>query len=638
MVSRRNGPLVPSTLRLAPDSEEVGAPAPDVVFPGAVPGVATGSTALLSRSAAEASPPPSVSAVGVPNDEIEPKSAANRPLADTSDPAAVSFAAAKVQSGQFLTGGGPPSRGGTGATVISHASLNTIGGENPVTPNDGHTAALAMVTEADQGSAGRGQGISSSAATLPQASAQCGGPLLGDPGPPQRERFIEQSGRASAPMLAMPATAGQAVLAQVAASDLAPRIRYDPSPQMAETGLRSPGRSVLNAASPARPSLSLTRDSGSCSDSAQEGTAGAEASPTPPAVSHTAGTPVLKAAVPSVLTIGEMDRQTDATPRGSLTGEADRETYPGTSAATPAARLNMSHNQDPESLSDSSYLAFHLKLSSGNGVNGLAAGSMARSAQDTGGDQGNSAGHSSTQSGSRLNSNNDDSVSEETGTSPETMASSTASAAEPATRQAGGLGRMDAAPMRPAAESGPGGPLAAIEAAPASTISRGSNSSGSTSTNSFAQPILSQSDPAVTKPPVKALSLKIEGDGGEAVNVRFTERQGQVLVSVRSSDPKLAANLSHDLNDLTSNLDKAGLKSDRLLSELASPGPNQGRGFGASPSSSSQHPDSQQSNEHSSNAGSDGEQNRRKHPDFSNQQNRRQRPNDEWAAAEDLNR
>jgi hypothetical protein len=166
------------------------------------------------------------------------------------------------------------------------------------------------------------------------------------------------------------------------------------------------------------------------------------------------------------------------------------------------------------------------------------------------------------------------------------------------------------------------------------TSAQVSKSPPTSSTSLPSQPIVSQEGEAsATKAPVKEVNLKLEAEGGQSVSLRLTDRQGQVEVSVRSSDPKLAASLRQDLSDLTGNLSKAGLKTDRLLlSDLGSSALGPGRGFAALSASNSQQFRDQQSS-----PGNDGQQQRRNQPDPANQHNRRQqRPNEDWAAAEEV--
>jgi hypothetical protein len=77
-------------------------------------------------------------------------------------------------------------------------------------------------------------------------------------------------------------------------------------------------------------------------------------------------------------------------------------------------------------------------------------------------------------------------------------------------------------------------------------------------------------EPAGNQPPVRSVNLRVEGQSGETVNVRLTDRAGQVLVSVSSSDGRTAASLQQDLATLSSNLEKAGWKAEQSA-PLSSP-------------------------------------------------------------------
>lgn len=211
---------------------------------------------------------------------------------------------------------------------------------------------------------------------------------------------------------------------------------------------------------------------------------------------------------------------------------------------------------------------------------------------------------------------------------------------EPAAKQStspAGEGQASSTPLPSLFESAISGGTANVFSL-ASTNPAVDNSSPSGSTNSPSRPILSSDDGTdTTKPPVREVHLKFEGDSGESINVRLAEHQGQVQVSVRSSDPKLAASLRQDLSELTANLDKLGLKADRALSELNPSASDQGRSVSANSSSGLHQPTSRQSNENPSHSGNDGQQNRRNQPDSPNQQNRRQQQaNEEWAKSEQL--
>lgn len=82
--------------------------------------------------------------------------------------------------------------------------------------------------------------------------------------------------------------------------------------------------------------------------------------------------------------------------------------------------------------------------------------------------------------------------------------------------------------------------------------------------NPSSPPMISLSnEPASNQPPVRSLNLRVEGQSGETVNVRLTDRAGQIQVSVSSSDSRTAASLQQDLATLSSNLEKVGWKAEQ---------------------------------------------------------------------------
>lgn len=93
--------------------------------------------------------------------------------------------------------------------------------------------------------------------------------------------------------------------------------------------------------------------------------------------------------------------------------------------------------------------------------------------------------------------------------------------------------------------------------APERIANEGSAPLGSTRTGEMVE--VAQSSAAS---PAKEMVVRIQGDGGEVVNVRVLDQGGQVQVAVRSSDPVTAAQLRQDLSSLTSSLDRIGWKAD----------------------------------------------------------------------------
>jgi hypothetical protein len=121
-------------------------------------------------------------------------------------------------------------------------------------------------------------------------------------------------------------------------------------------------------------------------------------------------------------------------------------------------------------------------------------------------------------------------------------------------------------------------------------------------------PVVSPSnEPVSNQPPVRSVSLRMEGQSGETVNVRLTDRAGQIQVSVSSSDIRTAASLQQDLATLSSNLEKVGWKADE-------PAP------GSSPKNSDASADQQSRQQSQRQAPGDGEQQSgRRRPSLSEQ-------------------
>jgi flagellar hook-length control protein FliK len=54
------------------------------------------------------------------------------------------------------------------------------------------------------------------------------------------------------------------------------------------------------------------------------------------------------------------------------------------------------------------------------------------------------------------------------------------------------------------------------------------------------------------------LTMRLQGQSGENINVRVFERGGEIQVAVRSSDPAVANIIRHELPGLQNNLEHAG--------------------------------------------------------------------------------
>jgi hypothetical protein len=92
------------------------------------------------------------------------------------------------------------------------------------------------------------------------------------------------------------------------------------------------------------------------------------------------------------------------------------------------------------------------------------------------------------------------------------------------------------------------------------------DNSNSSSSASGSQPIAHQ--PAGDHPTVKTdMSLKMQGQSGENVTVRLTERGGDIQVSVRSNDPATSALLRHELPSIQAGLERAGWQLENTQSQ-----------------------------------------------------------------------
>jgi hypothetical protein len=70
-----------------------------------------------------------------------------------------------------------------------------------------------------------------------------------------------------------------------------------------------------------------------------------------------------------------------------------------------------------------------------------------------------------------------------------------------------------------------------------------------------------QTDPVTPAPPTAAareITLQVGGDGDQRVEVRVTERAGDVYVAVRTPDSRLAGELRQDLPALATRLEQSG--------------------------------------------------------------------------------
>lgn len=111
---------------------------------------------------------------------------------------------------------------------------------------------------------------------------------------------------------------------------------------------------------------------------------------------------------------------------------------------------------------------------------------------------------------------------------------------------------------------------------------------------------------------VHDVQLRLQGEAGESISVRLSDRSGQVQISVRSSDQATATTLRQDLSTLSAGLEKQGFKTD--LSE--------------SPLQTAVHDARDSSNQQQS----DQQGRQRSVPDWQDPPDRkRQSPSDQWA-------
>lgn len=67
---------------------------------------------------------------------------------------------------------------------------------------------------------------------------------------------------------------------------------------------------------------------------------------------------------------------------------------------------------------------------------------------------------------------------------------------------------------------------------------------------------------AVASQPIREVSIRITNEVSQTADVRMVERNGEIQVAVRSSDPILANSLRSDLGDLVRNLSPTGLSAE----------------------------------------------------------------------------
>jgi hypothetical protein len=83
------------------------------------------------------------------------------------------------------------------------------------------------------------------------------------------------------------------------------------------------------------------------------------------------------------------------------------------------------------------------------------------------------------------------------------------------------------------------------------------NNATGTSSKAAILPIDQQAD--IRQPSMKTdLTMRIQGQSGENINVRISERAGDIQISVRSSDQSTASVLKHELPSIEAGLERAG--------------------------------------------------------------------------------
>ncbi|HJY07852.1 MAG TPA: flagellar hook-length control protein FliK [Bryobacteraceae bacterium] len=109
------------------------------------------------------------------------------------------------------------------------------------------------------------------------------------------------------------------------------------------------------------------------------------------------------------------------------------------------------------------------------------------------------------------------------------------------------------------------------------------------------------------------ITFRLQGQSGETVSVRVSDRAGDIQIAVRSTDPATAATLRHDLPTLQSGLERAGWRMESSAANMqpAAATHQPGRGDGGAPDQSRQ-----------------GAQSRAE--DYSQGGRRRSSPNERW--------
>lgn len=76
-----------------------------------------------------------------------------------------------------------------------------------------------------------------------------------------------------------------------------------------------------------------------------------------------------------------------------------------------------------------------------------------------------------------------------------------------------------------------------------------------------------------SRAPLRELSLKLESTGDTSAQVRLSERNGEIQVAVRASDPRLAESLRINVNELVNNLSRGELTAEIWHPDIAAESP-----------------------------------------------------------------
>jgi hypothetical protein len=118
--------------------------------------------------------------------------------------------------------------------------------------------------------------------------------------------------------------------------------------------------------------------------------------------------------------------------------------------------------------------------------------------------------------------------------------------------------------------------------------------------------------PPAAQAPMRDISLRVSGSPSERVEVRLTDRTGDIRLAVRSSDPELTRSLRTGLGDLVDHLERAGYQTETWRPQPSSPGA--GLNHGRESDSGSHYQGSPQQGGSGSEPGSSHDRNPRNQP------------------------